>query len=229
MHSRAAGSRFLAHLVLVHVLHVVCAQKVVRKPQLPSLDGTTAAARKNLSQLGTKNYNAHMPLHLRRATPDDVEALRELGIRTFLETFGHLYPATDLESYLPGAYSVERALRDLSDPRYAVWLLEDQAVAVGYALAGPCDLPHPAVRPGDGELKRLYLLASHRGGGEGSRLLHAALDWLAREGPRTLWIGVWSENHGAQRLYRRLGFERVGEYTFVVGETKDHELILRRG
>ena len=51
---------------------------------------------------------------------------------------------------------------------------------------------------------------------------------LERDGPRTLWIGVWSENLGAQRFYGRYGFEKVGEYLFPVGNTNDHEFILRR-
>ena len=47
--------------------------------------------------------------------------------------------------------------------------------------------------------------------------------------PRRLWIGVWSENLGAQRLYARRGFEQVGTYAFAVGRVRDHEFILRRG
>jgi ribosomal protein S18 acetylase RimI-like enzyme len=82
--------------------------------------------------------------------------------------------------------------------------------------------------PGDGELKRLYVLRDHQNGGWGGRLFDAAMQWLQREGPRTLWIGVWSENFGAQRFYERHGFERVGAYDFVVGDTRDHEFILRR-
>ena len=53
----------------------------------------------------------------------------------------------------------------------------------------------------------------------GRRLFQAALDWLERDGPRTLWIGVWSENLGAQRFYARHGFEKVGEYEFIVGSS----------
>ena len=56
-----------------------------------------------------------------------------------------------------------------------------------------------------------------------------ALAWLERKGPRRVWLGVWSKNHGAQRLYERLGFEKVGEYEFLVGKTRDHEFIMRRG
>ena len=108
------------------------------------------------------------------------------------------------------------------------WLLEVDGEPIGHALAGACGLPHTEVHPGDGELKRLYLSSAHQNGGHGQRLFRAAMEWLERDGPRTLWIGVWSQNLGAQRFYARHGFERVGDYDFIVGSTRDHEYILRR-
>jgi GNAT superfamily N-acetyltransferase len=167
---------------------------------------------------------------IRRATIDDADTVSSLGARTFSETFAHLYPPEDLETFLAYAYGLERTRNDLIHPDKATWLMEDEdGDAIGYALAGPCDLPHHEVSPEDGELKRIYVLKSHQGGGRGSALLKTALDWLEPNGPRRLWIGVWSENFGAQKLYGRLGFTKVGEYFFPVGETNDLEFILRRG
>lgn len=166
---------------------------------------------------------------IRRATPADAEALSRIGAETFSETFGHLYPPQDLAAFLETAYAMETSRRDLADPDKAVWLVEAGGAVVGHALAGPCDLPHDEVTTTCGELKRLYILKAFQGGGTGSRLLAETLAWLERDGPRRLWIGVWSENFGAQRLYGRLGFEKVGEYHFIVGETRDREFILRRG
>lgn len=166
---------------------------------------------------------------IRRATPADAEALSRIGAETFTETFGHLYPPQDLSAFLEAAYAVDKSRRDLEDPDKAAWLVEADGAVVGHALAGPCDLPHDEVTPACGELKRLYVLKAFQGGGTGSRLLAETLVWLERDGPRRLWIGVWSENYGAQRLYERMGFEKVGEYDFIVGETRDREFILRRG
>jgi ribosomal protein S18 acetylase RimI-like enzyme len=78
-----------------------------------------------------------------------------------------------------------------------------------------------------GELWRLYLRQDAQGSGLGGRLLNLALDWLQAPG-RRLWIGVWSENFGAQRLYARYGFAKVGEYEFSVGNSRDREFILAR-
>ena len=99
---------------------------------------------------------------------------------------------------------------------------------IGYVTACPAHLPHPDVSPDDGEIQRLYILQGHQGGGRGTALLTTALEWLERDGPRTLWIGVWSENYGAQRFYARHGFEIVGDYSFMVGDHADYELITRR-
>ena len=167
-----------------------------------------------------------MTVTIRRATPDDAATLSRLAARTFTETFGHPYPPEDLEAFLADAYAVAKQHLILSHPDYAVWLLEDDGEAFVTAAVGPCVLPRRVARRC--ELKRLYLMASHQRGGWGGRLFDTALGWLERDGPRTLWIGVWSGNAGAQRFYARRGYEPVGEYLFPVGRVQDLEFILRR-
>ena len=165
---------------------------------------------------------------IRRATLADAEALSEIGARTFTETFGHLYPADDLALFLAEAYGLEATRKTLADPAKAAWLVEVEDAVIGYAEAGPCSLPHPDVTPACGELKRFYFLKTCQNRGLGKPLFALTLAWLLRNGPRDVWIGVWSENFGAQRFYGRAGFEKIGEYGFRVGATVDHEFILRR-
>lgn len=169
-----------------------------------------------------------MPLQIRRATPADAQTLSAIAIATYTETFGDSYPPQDLQAFLEDHYSVAPQRAELDDPRSAVWLLEDAGRAVGYLAAGANGLPHADAREGDIELKRLYVLASHQGGGHGARLMAAFLAWLDQPVRRTLWVGVWSENNGAQRFYARYGCVQVGTYDFVVGDSRDLEFILRR-
>jgi len=164
----------------------------------------------------------------RRAGPADAEILARMGAETFTETFAHLYAPDDLAAFLAEAYSLERTRADLADVSKASWLVEANGDAIGYATAGACALPHPEVTPACGELKRFYFYKTWQNGGLGRGLFHTAMAWLQQHGPRTTWIGVWSENYGAQRFYLRQGFEKVGEYGFAVGRTVDREFILRR-
>ena len=162
---------------------------------------------------------------LRRATPEDAEALSTLASTCFTQTFGNLYAPDDLERFIHEAYSPEVLRAELADPKRATWLLFEEPSLDADSAPSPT---HPDVKPTDGEVQRLYLLREYQGGGRGSRMLEHALNWLEADGPRTLWIGAWSENYGAQRLYGRYGFTKVGEYSFMVGDHADREFILRR-
>lgn len=168
-------------------------------------------------------------ISLRRGADGDAGALARIGRETFAASFADLYEPADLAAFLAAAYAPEKMAAELADPATAVWLAEAGGEVVGYAVAGPASLPHPAVTDRCGELKRIYVLPRTQGAGLGSRLMDEALAWLERGGPRALWIGVWSGNRGARRLYERLGFAKVGEYYFKVGEALDREFILRRG
>ncbi len=165
---------------------------------------------------------------IRRTAPGDAAVLAEVGRDTFVETFAHLYPPEDLKAFLDKSYSPEAFAGFLGEPEHALWLAESGGRAIGYIQVGPCGLPHPEVTPACGEVKRLYVRREAQGTGLGSRLLKVGLGWLTAPG-RRLWIGVWSQNLGAQRLYARHGFERVGGYQFAVGKTLDDEFILSRG
>ena len=170
---------------------------------------------------------------LRIAGPDDAEALSALGWETFLDTFVRgfalPYSPADLHAFFAASYAPDRFAALLADPARRAWIAERAGAAVGFATAGPCGLPHPCARTADGELHRLYVRGAEKGTGLAARLMDEALAWLERDGPRPVWLGVWSGNHRAQRFYARYGFARVGEYDYPVGATLDHEFILRRG
>lgn len=169
---------------------------------------------------------------IRRAGPEDADVLAELARRTFVETFvegfAMGYPPEDLQGFLESDYSPEAFAAVLTLPGAGGWLAEAGGRALAYATVGPNGLPHPEGTAADGELYRLYVAREAQGLGLGGRLLDTALAWLERDGPRRLWIGVWSGNLKAQRLYAAYGFHKDGEYLFPVGRVRDREFILRR-
>lgn len=169
---------------------------------------------------------------IRSARPEDAEALALLGRQTFVETFVEgfaiPYPPVDLAVYLQSAFGVEATTARLADPDEAWWVGETDGKVAAFAECGPCGLPHPDARASHAELKRLYVAGSAQGIGLGRGLLETALDWMQTHTDGPLWIGVWSGNDKAQRLYRRYGFEKAGEYDYPVGNWRDREFILKR-
>ena len=166
---------------------------------------------------------------IRRANLSDVPALAELGAATFVEAFAYLYTPENLAEFLEKSHSQAVYERHLRDPNVAIWLAEmDDESAIGYAIAGSCKLPIPDLEESAGEIRQLYVRAAFHGHKLGTKLLLTTLDWLPSRNRTPLYVGVWSENFGAQRLYGRFGFKKIGEYEFAVGRQRDREFIFRQ-
>lgn len=174
--------------------------------------------------------SAETQVQVRVATVTDAAALARLSAATFAETFGPMYQAEDLAAFLSGSRSEAAYARLLRDPRVRVALafLDGGPEPVGYVVAGPCKLPVDSLEPAAGEVRELYVLAAYQKHKIGTLLLVGALEWLESERRVPLYVGVYSENLGAQRLYGRFGFNKIGEYDFPVGQHIDREFILRR-
>jgi ribosomal protein S18 acetylase RimI-like enzyme len=170
---------------------------------------------------------------IRPARLDDAEALGALGRQTFIDTFvtgfGIPYPQADLDAFLNASFELEPTRRKLAEPGAAWWVAARGDELLAFANAGPNTLPHPDARPEHMELRRLYVSKAAQGLGLGTKLLTLSLDWMEANTGGPLWIGVWSGNEKAQRLYAAYGFEKAGEYEYPVGAWRDHEFILRRG
>lgn len=166
---------------------------------------------------------------IRRAAAPDSEALAALGTEVFTATFAHSCTREQLQAFLDEAYTPEAIARDIADSSKDVLVATEgddgssSPPAPGGKLLGflyltrgssePCveHLERPV------ELQRLYISLGAHGKGLGKALSLAA-DSLARgQGFKTMWLGVWEENHKAQAFYRKMGYERIGEHVFDVG------------
>jgi GNAT superfamily N-acetyltransferase len=170
---------------------------------------------------------------IRPAVEADAAALGALGRQTFIDTFvdgfGVPYPAEDLKVFLDASFSAEAIRAKLREPGAAWWVADRDGALLAFANTGPNTLPHPDGRPSHAELRRLYVAKAAQGLGLGTRLLAVALEWMEANTDGPLWIGVWSGNLKAQKLYAAHGFEIAGEYQYPVGAWRDDEFILRRG
>ena len=125
---------------------------------------------------------------LRRAAPDDADALADLYFAVRAESVPAIPPQVhDLESN-------RWWVRDLLLPRTDVTVAEAAGELVGFvSVAEPDHLEH------------LYLRRAWTGSGLGSRLVDLATDRL----PDGLQLWAFQSNTGAVRFYERHGFVAV--------------------
>jgi ribosomal protein S18 acetylase RimI-like enzyme len=168
------------------------------------------------------------PFTIRIAIPEDATFIQHIGSTVFATTFGHSMPAEDLKIYLEDAYSLQSVLNDIQIPSKTVCVACDaRNQVVGFATLTEGTI-EDCVRsaPAPIELQRLYVDSAAHGQGVGGALMKHAEDIAKDRGFQTCWLGVWEENHKAQKMYERLGYRKVGDHDFVMGKEIQTDWIL---
>ena len=50
----------------------------------------------------------------------------------------------------------------------------------------------------------------------------------ADNGKNYVWLGVWEKNEKALKFYKKNGFYRIGEHSFVIGNDVQTDYIMRK-
>ena len=168
------------------------------------------------------------PITIRRCSPGDEIALSIVGQASFLDTFAGILCGKDILGHCVRQHSSEKYAGWLRDPDSAAWIAEVEPgqAPVGYLVLTKPDLPLPDISANDAEVKRVYILSRFRGAGLGRRLMQEAEIYARGRGVRKLLLGVYKGNEAAISFYERLGYKRVGERSFKVGENTYHDFIL---
>ena len=166
-----------------------------------------------------------MSVTYRTAGPNDAAALAELGARTFIDTFGHLYQPDDLAIFLT-SHTPEAWAKELTDPAFSVRVAEDRGAMIGYTKLGPPHLPFEP-RGEAAELRQLYITEAFKGAGVAQTLIDWVIEQAHDRRADYLYLSVFTENHRARRFYEKLGFEPEGAYTFMVGNHADEDIVMR--
>lgn len=162
----------------------------------------------------------------RDAGMDDSARVADLFDRSFVATFGHLYPPRDLAAFRAGL-TAEAFGKEIANPEFRIRLAEVDGIAIGFAKLGPPHLPveSPA---GTWELWQLYVLPDWQGRGVADRLYDDIEAEARNRGGSHFQLSVFTDNHRARRFYERRGFKPVGRYDFMVGSHADEDIIMRK-
>jgi ribosomal protein S18 acetylase RimI-like enzyme len=167
-------------------------------------------------------------MDVRPATALDLDALAEVHVRSWQET----YPGQMPQEYLDSVSVDERRgvwadIYDDASARVAILVLVDEETVVGFTrvcASRDTDAPDDV-----GEVASIYLLDSHSGRGGGRALMDTGLGALAEHGfvEATLW--VFATNAKARRFYEANGWRLDGaEKRLPVGDVHISEVRYRR-
>lgn len=140
---------------------------------------------------------------VREATLEDAEALRHYVSEIFAERLPTLFE----HSVVPTIEDERVFIANCSDSENSVLLLAE----LDHKIVGVLDFhgyDHPQ-RCHSGALG-MSVSPGYRGRGIGTELLKYLFDWASSHSITRIELEVLGNNHGAIRLYERLGFEHEG-------------------
>jgi ribosomal protein S18 acetylase RimI-like enzyme len=102
-------------------------------------------------------------------------------------------------------------------------------IPVGYArLYDGQELPRDLAGASAIEISRIYCEQGMIGKGVGKALMEACLDVGRQKGKEWIWLCVWEHNQRAIRFYEKIGFERFGQYVFVLGQDLQNDWCMKK-
>ena len=168
-----------------------------------------------------------MDASIKLCTMDDLQELRDLSISTFYETYATMNTAEDMENYLATSFDEAKFRRELSDSNTEFFFVYSGGELAGYMKLNEAPSQSDVNDSASLEIERIYVLSKYQGEGLGALLMDKAISAARERGKEYIWLGVWEKNEKALTFYKKHGFHKIGEHSFVIGSDVQTDYLMR--
>jgi ribosomal protein S18 acetylase RimI-like enzyme len=164
---------------------------------------------------------------IRRVTPEDVGTLQNIARQTFSETFSAVNSEENMKKYLDDRFSEEKLANELDNRESEFYFAVIDDRVIGYLKINSGNAQTESQDSHALEIERIYVLKEFHGRKVGQLLYDEALKIATKKKCGFIWLGVWENNLRALSFYRKNGFEVSGRHTFVLGESRQTDYIMK--
>lgn len=145
--------------------------------------------------------------------------LAEISSKSFRESHGMSASKEDIDTYVLNTYSEEKYYEELSNQAnvYHIVYRNDQVAGYSKIIFNTTNLY--VDEPNITKLDRIYILEKYHGQNLGAELLKYNIRLSIVNQQKGMWLAVWTENHRAINFYKKVGFSKIGSYSFKISET----------
>jgi len=166
-------------------------------------------------------------MELRYATIDDAKNLCHFASQTFYDTYAFYNSEQDMAAYMSEYLTLTKTEEDINNPHTTFLLALDNEALCGYVKLVWRNRPDAlATHEKQLEIARFYTDKLFIGKGVGSQIMEACIDFAIKGSANIIWLDVWQENKRAIQFYTKWGFEKVSDWTFVLGKDKQEDFIM---
>ncbi len=168
-----------------------------------------------------------METEIIRANLQDLDALREIVIKTFTESFATLNSEEDFGQYLQQSFSQERLTSELTNNDSEFYFAISNKEVIGYLKVNFRQAQTELKESKGLEIERIYVLQRFQGKKIGQLILDKTIQIAKQTGMAYVWLGVWEKNAGAIRFYQKNGFKTFDSHIYKIGSDKQIDLMMR--
>ena len=169
-----------------------------------------------------------MDLSFKRIQNDKLELLRDISIKTFIETFESQNKKENIKQYLNTKMSLNNLKDELNNIYSYFYFIILKNKIIGYTKLNFESAQTEKIFIGKAfEVERIYLLSKYTRKGYGRKAFENIFQIGKKKGYEKIWLGVWEYNKNAIEFYKHLGFKMFSKHSFLLGNDNQTDLLLK--
>ena len=168
-----------------------------------------------------------MNLSYKVCAEEDLQALAEISIKTFISAFENQNNSEDFKTYINKAFSKEQLKKELLHPNVDFYFVYSEKTLVGYFKLNEKEAQTEPLGNASVEIERIYVLEEFQGRQIGQQMLFKIIEIAKQELVSFIWLGVWEMNTAAIRFYERHGFVKFDTHPYYIGNDKQTDWLMR--
>jgi ribosomal protein S18 acetylase RimI-like enzyme len=169
-----------------------------------------------------------MNLTIRPASKEDAVLIADLSRKTFYDTFIKDNRKEDMDKFLNEQFTRGKLILEVSDPNHSFFLAYMDEQPAGYLKLREGAAPFGLAGRSCLEIARLYAAKEFIGKGIGKALMQRSIDTAMERSKEAVWLGVWEGNQRAIDFYTAWGFEKFGEWDFLLGNDLQKDWLMKK-
>lgn len=162
------------------------------------------------------------------ASENELNALREICIQTFSETYRHLNTEANFKKYIQTNFSNKQLLKELQDKNSFIYFIKEKNTTIGYLKLNINEAQSENQGSNAIEIERIYTLKEHFGKNAGKMMIAFTIEKGKELKKEFMWLGVWENNTRAIAFYEKHGFIKFDTHIFLFGNDEQTDYLYKR-
>ncbi len=163
---------------------------------------------------------------IRTGMKEDAEMIADISRYCFYHTYAPVNTKANMDTFMQEQFSHDMLEEEVLDPNNFFLLAYHLDKIAGYAKLLNKSAHAKLVTTRQVEIGRFYVLPGFKGNGVGTQLMRACINYAKGEQADFLWLGVWEKNEQAISFYNHLGFEKLSNHKFKLGDEEQTDWLM---